>query len=42
MALTESTMLLQLGTKAPDFRLPDVVSGKTISLDTFADKKALV
>ncbi|MCS6954555.1 MAG: thioredoxin family protein [Bryobacteraceae bacterium] len=42
MALTESTMLLELGTKAPDFRLPDVVSGKTISLDTFADKEALV
>ncbi|AFY79288.1 MAG: thioredoxin family protein [Hydrococcus sp. C42_A2020_068] len=41
MALTESTML-SLGTKAPDFQLPDVVWGKTISLETFADKKALL
>ncbi|MEY3827806.1 MAG: hypothetical protein RLZZ148_2627 [Cyanobacteriota bacterium] len=35
MALTPSTML-ELGTLSPDFNLPDVVSGKTISLDTFA------
>ena len=41
MALTPSTML-PLGTAAPDFRLPDVVSGKTISLATFAGKKALL
>lgn len=41
MALTASTML-SLGTKAPDFQLPDVVSGKTISLETFANKKALL
>ncbi|MGK7874794.1 MAG: thioredoxin family protein [Xenococcaceae cyanobacterium] len=41
MVLTASTML-PLGTKAPDFQLPDVVSGKTISLGTFADKKALL
>jgi peroxiredoxin len=41
MALTASTMLA-LGTAAPPFDLPDVVSGKTISLDTFADKKALL
>ncbi len=41
MALTPSTML-PLGTKAPDFQLPDVVSGKTISLDSFAGKKALL
>jgi peroxiredoxin len=34
--------MLPLGTKAPDFQLSDVVSGKTISLDTFADKKALL
>ena len=34
--------MLALGTKAPDFRLPDVVSGKTISLSTFAGKKALL
>lgn len=41
MALTPSTMLA-LGTQAPDFRLPDVVSGKTISLATFAGKKTLL
>ena len=41
MALTPSTML-ELGTKAPEFRLPDVVSGKTISLSTFAGKRALL
>ncbi|MBD2691209.1 thioredoxin family protein [Anabaena catenula] len=41
MALTPSTML-PLGTLAPNFSLPDVVSGKTISLANFADKKVLV
>jgi len=38
---TASTML-ELGTSAPDFQLPDVVSGETISLATFAGKKALL
>ncbi len=41
MVLTASTML-PLGTKAPGFSLPDVVSGKTVSLETFAGKKALM
>ncbi|MBH8551347.1 thioredoxin family protein [Nostocaceae cyanobacterium CENA357] len=41
MALTASTML-PLGTKAPNFHLPEVISGKTISLSNFADKKALL
>ena len=41
MARTASTMLA-LGTKAPDFQLPDVVSGQTISLETFASKKAML
>ncbi|WP_346289649.1 thioredoxin family protein [Sphaerothrix gracilis] len=41
MVMVESTMLA-LGTSAPKFQLPDVVSGKTISLDDFADKKALL
>lgn len=41
MALTASTML-PLGTKAPDFQLPDVVSGEIISLDSFAGKQALL
>ncbi|MBP5972801.1 thioredoxin family protein [Brasilonema sp. CT11] len=41
MALTASTML-PLGTKAPDFHLSDVLHQETISLSTFADKKALL
>lgn len=41
MALTASTML-PLGTSAPDFHLPDVVSGNTISLATFDGKSALL
>ncbi|QIR39208.1 thioredoxin family protein [Tolypothrix sp. PCC 7910] len=41
MALTASTML-PLGTMAPDFQLPDVVSQEIISLASFADKKALL
>ena len=40
MALTPSTMLA-LGVKAPDFQLKDAVSGKTISLSSFAGKKGL-
>jgi peroxiredoxin len=41
MARTLSTML-PLGTTAPDFALSDVVTGETISLDTFAGAKALL
>lgn len=41
MARTESTML-PLGTAAPSFRLPDVVSGELVSLDRFRGKKALL
>jgi len=41
MALKASTMLA-LGTQAPDFHLPNVVSGEIISLSSFADKKALL
>ena len=41
MALTPSTMLA-LGTTAPDFDLPDVVSGKRVSLESFAGKKGLL
>jgi peroxiredoxin len=40
MAMT-STML-PLGTTAPPFALPDVVSGQTYSLDSFSDKAALL
>src|SRR5438552_5951959 len=41
MARTESTMLA-LGTPAPDFQLPDVSSGKTVSLEDLSEKKALL
>jgi peroxiredoxin len=41
MVLTASTML-SLGTKAPDFYLPEVGSGEIISLANFANKKALL
>lgn len=41
MAPTPSTML-PLGTAAPAFSLPDVVSGRTISLETFRDRTALL
>lgn len=40
MALTPSTML-PLGTKAPDFSLPDT-EGNTVSLSDFKGKKALL
>jgi len=41
MSLTESRMLA-LGTPAPAFQLPDVVTGATVSLETFAGKGGLL
>lgn len=41
MALTESTMLA-LGTAAPDFSLPDTVSGRVVKRGEFARKPLLV
>ncbi|MGK7943756.1 MAG: thioredoxin family protein [Microcystaceae cyanobacterium] len=41
MVLTASTML-PLGTSAPNFTLPDVVTGNTLSLKDFTGKKALL
>jgi len=41
MVKTASTML-PLGTKAPSFDLPNVVTGQTISLSSFAGKPLLV
>ncbi|MEO1390169.1 MAG: thioredoxin family protein [Cyanobacteria bacterium J06634_6] len=41
MVRTESTML-PLGTAVPSFSLADVVSGETITLDTFKGKKGLL
>jgi len=41
MAATASTMLA-LGTAAPDFSLPDVVTGRATSLASFQDQNALL
>ena len=41
MAATPSTML-ELGTAAPEFALPDVVTGRTVSLGSFHDKDVLL
>ncbi len=41
MVKTPSTML-ELGTSAPDFHLPDVVSGEEVTLHRFSTKKALL
>lgn len=41
MAKTASTML-ELGTKAPDFSLPEVSSGKTVTLDGSRGAKGLL
>jgi len=41
MTLTKSTML-KLGTKAPEFSLPDVVSEKNVALSDFKNKKTLL
>lgn len=37
-----SSTMLALGTAAPDFSLPDVVSGQAVKLADFSDKKALL
>ena len=41
MVRTASTMVA-LGTQAPDFHLPDVISGQTVSLESFAAKSGLL
>lgn len=42
MALTESTMALEIGATAPDFALTDVVTGKTVRRDDFRGQKGLL
>jgi len=42
MALTESTMELELGSEAPDFALRDAVTGKTVMRDDFRGHKGLL
>ena len=37
-----SSTMLALGTSAPDFSLPDVATEKTVSLDDFAEQRALL
>ena len=37
-----SSTMLALGTEAPDFKLPDTVSGQMVSLTDFDDKQALL
>src|SRR5262245_28654859 len=37
-----NSTMLELGTKAPDFALPDVASGRRMTLDAFKDRKALL
>jgi len=41
MALTPSTMIMALGSKAPDFSLPDT-EGNTVTLNDFKDAKAFL
>lgn len=41
MVMVESTML-PLGTQAPEFSLPEVVTGETVTLETFADTQGLL
>lgn len=36
------SQMLPLGTKAPEFELPDVSDGRTVSLSDFASKRALL
>ena len=41
-AMAIPSTMLALGTKAPDFELPDVVTGKTVSIRDFDAKRALL
>ena len=40
--MSVSSTMLALGTAAPDFSLPDVTDGRTVSLADFSDRKALL
>ncbi len=42
MSLTESTMMLELGTEAPEFALPDAISGKTVRRDDLRGQQGLL
>jgi len=40
--MAATSTMLDLGTEAPDFSLPDSVSGEVVSLTDFSDRKALL
>lgn len=40
--MAATSTMLELGTEAPDFSLPDTVSGETVSLSDYADKAGLL
>jgi peroxiredoxin len=40
--MAATSTMLALGTRAPDFTLPDVVSGRTVGLSDFEDRRALL
>lgn len=40
--MATSSVMMPLGTKAPDFAIADVVTGRTVSRDDYADAKALL
>jgi peroxiredoxin len=40
--MAATSTMLALGTEAPSFSLPDVVSGRTVTLDDFQDRSALL
>ena len=42
LAVGDTAMRLKVGEKAPDFRLLDVMTGKTITLSEFAGKKVVM
>jgi len=41
-AAADSAMRLKVGEKAPDFRMKDVMTGKTVTLSEFAGKKVVM
>src|SRR3990172_1295696 len=42
LASGDTAMRLKIGEKAPDFRLKDVMTGKTVTLSEFAGKKVVM
>ncbi len=40
--MAKQSRMLALGTKAPEFRLPDATTGKTVALEDFAAARALL